>query len=179
MRAASELAENARVSSSAVRLDRLGVDEGPRLRAIRLRALADAPDAFGTTLEDASGWPAERWSQQVADMPTFVAVVDGADVGMARCHFDPVRDATAWLISMWVAPHVRRRGIASELVDAVIDCARRGAARRVVLDVADANAPAIALYDRKGFVRNGQTGTLSPSKGHVREHQRELRLLST
>ena len=31
-------------------IKRLAADEGLRLRTIRLRALADAPDAFGSTL---------------------------------------------------------------------------------------------------------------------------------
>ena len=159
-----------------VRLERLSAEEGPRLRAIRLRALLDAPDAFGSTFEETSGRPAENWSKQLQDLPTFVAVRDGHDVGMVRCARDDAALETAWLISMWVAPEVRRSGVGGVLVDAVIDWARSSGVNRLLLDVADHNAPAIALYMRKGFEPNGQVSTLPPPREHIHEHQRELRL---
>lgn len=65
-------------------IERLGPDEGERLRRIRLRALEEAPHAFGTTLAEAARWPASRWTEQVIAFATFVAVVDGEDVGVAR-----------------------------------------------------------------------------------------------
>src|SRR5260221_4687527 len=68
-----------------VQLEQLEPDEGPRLRAIRLRALLDAPDAFGSTFKETADRPAESWSQQLLDLPTFVAVMNGLDVGVVRC----------------------------------------------------------------------------------------------
>ena len=62
------------------------------------------------------------------------------------------------------------------LVDAVVAWARANGVRRLLLDVADHNAPAIVLYARMGFVRNGITSTMPPPRAHVTEHQRELRL---
>jgi ribosomal protein S18 acetylase RimI-like enzyme len=46
------------------------------------------------------------------------------------------------------------------LVAAVIELARSNCVNRLLLDVADNNAPAIALYMRKGFERNGEVSTL-------------------
>jgi GNAT superfamily N-acetyltransferase len=158
------------------RLERLTGAEGPRLRAIRLRALGDAPDAFGSTLADAADLSAESWAKQVKDLPTFVAVSGGIDVGLVRCARDDRRVDTAWLISMWVAPDVRRMGVGAILVDAVMTWARSNGVSRLLLDVADGNAPAIALYVRKGFEPNGEVSTLPPPREHIREHQRELKL---
>ena len=158
------------------RLERLDASEGPRLRAIRLRALLDAPDAFGSTFEEAVARSAESWSKQALDLPTFVAVLDGLDVGIVRCAPDETKAETAWLISMWVAPEVRRLGVGGALVDAVIEWARSNGVNRLLLDVADKNPPAIALYARKGFQPNGEVSTLPPPREHIREHQRELRL---
>jgi GNAT superfamily N-acetyltransferase len=157
-------------------VERLSAEEGPRLRAIRLRALQDAPDAFGSTFEEAVNRSAESWSVQARDLPTFVAVDDGRDVGMARCDIDTSDATTAWLISMWVAPEMRRVGIGGVLVDAVIDWARSNGANRILLDVANDNAPAVALYDRKGFQPTGEVSALPPPREHIHEHQRELRL---
>ena len=93
-----------------------------------------------------------------------------------RCARDTANTDTAWLISMWVAPEVRRRGVGGLLVDGVVDWARSSGVIRLLLDVSDSNAPAIALYARKGFTPNGEVGTLPPPREHIREHQRELRL---
>src|SRR5687767_15349606 len=159
-----------------LRVEQLTLDEAPRLRAIRLRALADAPDAFGSTFEEAAARPAETWSQQLRDLPTFVAVIDGLDVGMVRCQPDETQPDTAVLISMWVAPAVRRRGVGDALIDAAIEWAHASGVNRLLLYVVDDNAPAIALYARKGFQPTGEVATLPPPREHIREHQRELRL---
>ena len=37
-------------------------------------------------------------------------------------------------------------------------------------------APAIALYTRNGFERNGEVSTLPPPREHISDHQRELKL---
>ena len=159
-----------------VRLDRLTPEHVSRLRSIRLRALSDAPDAFGSTFEEAAARQPAGWAKQLRDLPTFVAVRDGRDVGMVRCARDATVTDTAWLISMWVAPEARRTGVGSLLVDGVIDWARSTSVSRLLLDVADDNAPAIALYARKGFEPNGEAGSLPAPREDIREHQRELRL---
>lgn len=159
-----------------IRLEQLTADEGPRLRAIRLRALRDARDAFSTTFEEAAGRTPDEWSKQLRALPTFVAVDGTVDVGMVRCDRDNASQDTAWLISMWVAPEVRRRHVGSALVDVVIEWARAQGMRRLLLEVAVDNAPAIALYARMGFTPNGVVSSFAPPRDYIREEQWELRL---
>jgi len=147
-----------------------------RLREIRLRSLEDAPDAFGSTLEETRARPRETWLQQVQDVPAYLAVQHGDDVGIVRYAQDNSRADTVWLISMWVAPEVRGSGAGDALMKAVVAGARAAGAKRMLLDVADNNRHAIALYQRHGFAANGETSTLPPPRGHVKEHQRELQL---
>jgi ribosomal protein S18 acetylase RimI-like enzyme len=118
----------------------------------------------------------ESWAQQLQEIATFVAVENAVDVGLVRCANDAHHRDTAWLISMWVAPEARGKGVGNALAEAVIECARTSGATRLLLDVADDNRQAIALYARKGFVPNGVTGSLPAPRDHIREHQRELRL---
>lgn len=157
-------------------IERLAADEGLRLRTIRLRALADAPDAFGNTYDEAAVQPLDSWTAQLQEIATFVAVVDGEDVGLVRGACDDLQPDAAWLISMWVSPEVRGQGVGEALIDAVVEWARVSGARRVLLAVGDHNQPAIALYARKGFEPNGAIGSLPPPRSHIREHQRELQL---
>jgi GNAT superfamily N-acetyltransferase len=157
-------------------IQRLSIDEARRLRHIRLRALADTPDAFGSTYAEVAAHPLAEWSKQLQEIATFVAVHDGKDLGLVRCASDEHHHDTAWLISMWVTPEARGQGVGNALIDAVIECACSSGASRLLLDVGDHNQQASALYARKGFQPNGQTGSLPAPRNHIREHQRALRL---
>ena len=160
----------------AVRIERLAPDAWPRLRKIRLRALRDAPEAFGSRFDEAAVRPTESWPQSIEELATFLGVLDGADIGIVRAVKLEATPGTGNLLSMWVAPEVRRRGVGELLVEAVIDWARSEGLGRLVLDVADLNAHAIALYERMGFEPTGETGNLGPGRESVLEHQRALQL---
>jgi GNAT superfamily N-acetyltransferase len=164
------------VSPCPFDIQRLKADEGERLRAIRLRALRDAPDAFGSTFEESAARPLSSWRRQLTEMVTLVAVIDGADAGLARGARHPGKPGVAMLLSMWVAPDARRKGIGAALIDAVAEWARAENLTHLLLEVADQNAPAAALYSSKGFKPTGMTSTLPPPREHIREHERMLEL---
>jgi len=158
-------------------VERPGPDAYERVRAVRLRALADSPDAFWTTLEQAEAMPAELWRERLAatDAATFVATLDGADVGLVVG--GPHHDGEgAGLYAMWVAPEARGAGVGDALVAAVVAWARQAGHRRLRLEVADANEPAIRLYSRAGFTPTGATSRMPPPREHLTEHERALDL---
>ncbi|MEV6138703.1 GNAT family N-acetyltransferase [Nocardia sp. NPDC051990] len=129
-------------------------------RSIRLRALADAPEAFGATLQQALSRFDQDWSDLLSQRAQFVASVDGIDVGTAAGLDDPER-AGAHLISMWVAEKSRGTGISDCLVRSVLDWAIDAGHRKVWLEVAVGNAAAERLYLRHGFVRTGVQGVVA------------------
>jgi ribosomal protein S18 acetylase RimI-like enzyme len=152
-------------------IERLTSLDGERLRAIRLRSLRDAPDAFITTWDEAAALGPESWVRQLEELATFVASDEGVDLGLVRgAIHEQDRDA-AYVISMWVAPEARRRGVGSALVDAVVQWARAQGLRRLLLDVAEANTSAIAFYTSEGFVPTGRQGTLPEPRTHFCEIQ--------
>jgi ribosomal protein S18 acetylase RimI-like enzyme len=119
------------------------------LRQLRLRALADAPDAFASTLEAEVAFPDEVWRQRAEGGPasaTFIAREGGVDVGLVRVFAEPDVPGRMHLVSMWVDPGYRRRGVARALVAQAV---RR--AREVSLWVADHNTAARRLYEQLGF----------------------------
>lgn len=151
----------------SLRIERLQPGEGERWRAIRLRALEEAPSAFGTKHEDAARWPLARWQAQVTELPTFVAVFEGGDVGVAR-GAPHAREDVRELISMWVAPSARRRGVARQLIESVATWATEALAHTLVLDVFERNEAALALYERAGFLRPVDTALGEPAAGELR-----------
>ena len=139
---------------------RLRREEWRRLRDIRLRALADAPDALGAFLEEERGFPAEYWqsiaedTQQADRRVSVVAEEDGSLVGMVGGDFRP-DDRTVHLVALWVDPAARGRGVGRALVDALVVWAREQGAGRVELWIVDDNPAAAAVYQSTGFVSSG------------------------
>jgi RimJ/RimL family protein N-acetyltransferase len=86
----------------------------------------------------------------------FVAEVDDEIVGrlsVAR-ESHPASYHVADLGLMVAAPH-RRRGIGWALLESAVEWARSVGVRKLELHVFPHNQPAIALYERFGFVREG------------------------
>ena len=62
----------------------------------------------------------------------------------------------AEILSIGVSPNWQRAGLGTGLFEGLTRAARRGDAKRIFLEVADDNAPALALYRKLGFVENGR-----------------------
>jgi len=151
---------------------RIRPDEGPSLRAFRLRALADAPMAFGSTLAREEAFTEDVWRERAehgasgADRATFVAERDGRWLGIATgLARDPdvPDDLRPELVGMFVATDARGRGVGAALVDAVVGWARERRARGITLWVTDTNTAAVALYTRCGFLATGERKPLDHS----------------
>lgn len=129
-------------------------------REVRLAALADAPAAFGATLESWSGArdTEHRWRQRLEDVPlNLVAMDDDHPVGQAS-GIAPDERGHAELISMWVAPAARGTGVAHALIDAVAVWARSAGASALRLSVRRPNDRAIRSYLRNGFSHTDEPG---------------------
>lgn len=141
------------------RVERIGPDDWRRFRDVRLAALLDAPDAFGSSHAREAAYGEAEWRGFVALGPMWLAVDDGRDVGMVSGGTS--RDTgEPWVFAMWVEPASRGRGIAAQLLDAVVGWARTTGYRRVGLDVTDRAPAARRCYERYGFVANGVTKPL-------------------
>lgn len=125
-------------------------------RDIRLAALAEAPYAFGSTLDRELALPPERWQWRLEFGGTFLAWADGRVVGTATGITEDPDDEYhvpgAWqLVAMWVHPDSRGSEVATELVDAVAEHVLKAGATALVLWVTEVNDRARAFYERLGF----------------------------
>jgi 2-methylisocitrate lyase-like PEP mutase family enzyme/ribosomal protein S18 acetylase RimI-like enzyme len=150
---------------------RIEAREGGLLRALRLRALADAPSSFGTTYAEAAAYDHGYWADLARagasgeHEAVFVAVRDGRGYAMVRGVAAPDEPGAVDLRSLWVDPTGRRSGTGRELVEAVVRWAEDRRAARVRLWVTTDNHAAKRLYRQCGFVETAQTQPLRSHPG--------------
>ena len=148
------------------RVRRIRPDEGATLRAIRLRALADAPLAFGSTHAREDAYPPERWrdwaeTSSAGGGSVFFFAVDeasGTRVGLASGAIRETDAETAHLYAMWVAPEARGGGAGGALVDAVVAWAEEHGALRVRTEVTVGNDGAARLSSAPASATRASAG---------------------
>ncbi|MFB9834870.1 GNAT family N-acetyltransferase [Actinoallomurus acaciae] len=148
----------------------LGAGDEDRYREIRLRALADTPEAFASTYEDEKAFSPDVWTSRLTGDKSvnLLAVEDGVALGMTSAL---VEDGdVAHIVGMWVTPEARGRGVGRYLIETVADWARDQGLRELTLWVAEPNAPARALYESCGFHPSGDRQPL-PSDTSVMERR--------
>lgn len=137
---------------------RARADEWEALREIRLAALTDSPDAFGSTLAEERDADEARWRGWITgegwagDVATFIAEAPGPLLGMATGYRPDDRPTTGWLFAMWVRPDRRGEGIGRHLVAAVDEWAASLDIDQLLLHVTDSNDGAVRFYASCGFV---------------------------
>jgi RimJ/RimL family protein N-acetyltransferase len=136
---------------------RLRPDDWTAFRDIRLTSLADAPQAFGSTLALEEGLPEAEWRRRLepANGVTVIACRGGNAVGIMGGYALP-DGGTAMLIGAWVRPDARGTGVSDALAGEVIAWAREHGFERIVLRVADGNDASRGLFLRQGFTPTGE-----------------------
>lgn len=133
---------------------RLEPHEWQRFRELRLEALADAPSAFITTIEQARAAPEAHWRERIAASPHFLAEAGGQAAGIAVGF---MHDGTPELVGMWVKPWARGAGAVQVLLEAVGGWAAEEGHTELVLWVVAGNERAVRAYSRHGFVHTGRS----------------------
>ena len=144
------------------RVRRFEAHEWRAYRDLRLRALTDSPDAFGSTLAAEQDRPDREWAGRLAagmdehsQLP-LVVELNGEPIGLAWSRVDSVDPRLAHIYQMWVDPAHRGRGAARLLMETIVDWARANGVSTLELDVTCDNLAATQLYRTMGFVPVGQ-----------------------
>lgn len=145
-----------------VELHVLGPDDWRLWRELRLAALAEAPHAFEARLADWQGNRdrEERWRARLAipGSRNVVALAGDRPLGMVS-GVPAGQEGVTELISLWVGPAARGRGVGDRLVEEIVRWARRSGAATLRLSVLDGNRAARALYERHGFRDSAEPGS--------------------
>ncbi|WP_323790957.1 GNAT family N-acetyltransferase [Nocardioides sp.] len=148
-------------------MGRVEPDEWSRLRAVRLAALAESPEMFGSALAREEAFDEAEWRRRAARPATFIAVRDGVDVGLAGAY---ELDVGWFVMGMWLAPSARGTGLVEALLAACESVALEAGAREILLGVMEDNPRGRGAYARAGYLPTGD-------REHVRDGRDELFLV--
>jgi GNAT superfamily N-acetyltransferase len=149
---------------------RLAPADWAAFRDIRLAALRDAPEAFGSTAADAQKLEKLEWRRRLELRAVFLAEAGSQRVGLAA-GIGGDQPGAAELISMWVAPAWRGRGVGDRLVETVLAWATGEGFTSVRLWVAKGNTRAERLYARHGFDATGRSQPMGGERFELLEFE--------
>lgn len=165
------------MSSSPI-IQRFAAHEWSSYRDLRLRALAESPDAFGSTFEVECARSESEWARRLeagvhsrSDLP-LVARVDSEAIGLAWARVDEIESKVVHLFQVWVTPENRRRGAGHMLLDATVRWAQELGAQVLALDVTCGDTAATRLYTRAGFRPSGDPQPLRPGSPLLKQPMR-------
>ena len=103
------------------RIKRLKPSQWNVLKRVRLEALRDTPDAFGTTYEEESQYNEEEWRKRLQreDCITYVAFIEDSPIGLV---VGAPYDERAGLFAMWVNSKYRGKGLGHEVMNILPSC---------------------------------------------------------
>lgn len=136
-----------------VLVTRVEPDDWQRLRAVRLEALAESPEMFGSNVAKEQAFDEAEWRRRAARPATFLASRDGVDVGMAGVY---EVDGEWFLMGMWLAPAVRGTGVVEALVHACEAVAQDAGVTTLALGVMEDNLRGRRAYARLGYHDTGE-----------------------
>jgi ribosomal protein S18 acetylase RimI-like enzyme len=124
----------------------------PLFRPVRLEALRQHPEAFGSSFEEEQ---ASDLARMIGEPPSLTVggFVDDVLVGITGLVVSPrvKQRHKGHVVSVYVTPPFRRTGLARGLLDRVIQEARANGLVQLTLSVTVGNVPARMLYLCAGF----------------------------
>ena len=139
-----------------ITIRRLKPGEAGLYRELRLQALRESPEAFGTSLADALARDDQSWIDQAEastagpDRATWMVIAE-RPAGLAALYRDATDPGVGELIQMWVAPEMRGGQVAAELLGAIFRWAGENGFSQVRAEVMAGNARALGFYRKCGF----------------------------
>ena len=128
------------------------VNDFDRLRALRLAALKDTPDAFGAKYEDEVEKPILEWQDRLKNTNWCFVVADGVDVGLlAVDRAEKDRNSDCWLSSWWIHQDHRGSGIPKLMLNWLEQLCIEKKWKKIGLGVWPDNLRAISAYKKLGF----------------------------
>ena len=159
---------------SSISVRRLAPGDEATLREIRLQALSDDPEAFGSSYDREADRSDADWQRWFRPGAAFIAEhPDEGAVGLVAGYPDQHDASIAYLVSMWIRETHRGTGVADKLVEAVLAWSLSHGVTTLRLTVIGGNIRASKLYVRHGFYPTGETNVRARDGAIEIEMQRD------
>jgi ribosomal protein S18 acetylase RimI-like enzyme len=145
------------VTESPIQVRLLTADDAEPFRTIRLEALRNNPEAFGSTFEAESVAPLRKYIDWFTTSQIYGAFEGGELVGIAALKIQEGKKEAhkGSLLSVYVRAQARGKGVGRLLIETIVQAARQQIEILLLAVVSD-NHEAIRLYERLGFVAYGR-----------------------
>ncbi|MFW6263568.1 MAG: N-acetyltransferase family protein [Thermotogota bacterium] len=129
-------------------------------RTIRLNALKNSPESFGSSYEEEAAFGVERFTKRITkpNSYTFGVFKENNLAGICNISFQPRKKMNhrADIFSMYVEPEFRGKGIGKALIEIAIKSAgERKNVQQIYLTVVSSNQTAKSMYESFGFKTYG------------------------
>ena len=130
-------------------------------RNLRLLALTNAPDAFGSTFEEEISRSPESWRSDLesSEMKFLFAQEGKRFVGMTGYYRKPLTKLhhIVTIFGIYVDETFRGQGVGTQLLDELLLEAKQDhAIKKIKLKMVEDNVAALKLYEHHGFRKVGQ-----------------------
>ena len=141
---------------TAIKIRQLDIHDANDFRTIRLSGLQNSPEMFGSTYAVESKRPLALFAERIEKSVIFAAYHEQKIVGVIIfLQESGLKSAyKANIYGFYIEPQFRNRGIANQLLQAVIHFAQQHV-EQIMLSVVSDNNLAIALYKKHGFQTYG------------------------
>jgi GNAT superfamily N-acetyltransferase len=146
-----------------VAICQVGPQDWQAVCEVTLKRLADSPQAYGDTLEEAQARSPQEWrllGRLLAEPGrgcAFLARDESGICGFVRLYaaLPHLPQGTALAAQLWVAPHRRGAGLGRKLMDAVGAWALEHSMGKMLLGVTEQNLPAMQFFAHLGYQDTG------------------------
>jgi ribosomal protein S18 acetylase RimI-like enzyme len=159
---------------SEVEMVKLPPEQWQRYREIRLEALREEPQAFGSSYAEMEQRSDTYWQERLADAAQgetsrLLFAQEGERlIGMIGAFYDETQE-NAHIISVYVSKAARGKGVGKALMASILsELGKKAGMRNVVLGVNQEQTAAVALYRQFGFEVASE---LEEVQGDGKEHR--------
>lgn len=144
---------------STILLEQITAQNAVEFKTVRLAALLDTPSAFASTYERETLLTDEEWLERACkwsgpESNAYLARDGRAYCGIGAGVLADDNKSQVYLLSMWVAPTNRRRGIGRILVNAILNWAQEMSAVEIQLDVGQQQRGGSGFLRKSQFQKN-------------------------
>ncbi len=150
-----------------------------KLKDLRLEALREDGDAFGSSYAESAAHSDDEWKQKLANLknPTVVVCDEGQAIGMAGAYQEKGVNLKhiAYIWGVYLRKSYRGKGVSIKLMEALlVEIAKNTEIEKINLNVNTGRLSAVKLYKKLGFKIAGTLHKEMKFKGkYIDEHVME------